>query len=484
MFKILRIQIIESYLSQSLLLLKMAIHIPLEKIPREIKDLLPEQLTIQQIDEKYEKMKKAGKIMPGYTQDPVNSKIICFDVVNAVVRIPYFYARDNLAFKTLDVTPNPDNYSMLDESIENEVQLRDNQIEAVKTCFNNLVKYGTTTVGLPPGRGKTYIGAFLVHCLRLKAVVVVPRRTLLEQWRKTFEIGLPKAKVWVIDESGKIPSDEIPDIIIALDPRIVKIPDAWKFKIGTLIIDEAHMLPTRGRIENLLSFSPAYIIMETATMERGDGLHKICQLIGGTHGVFETSMSPYSFKIVQLPFIEAEEKSGYRGIDYTSLCNSLSEIAEYNRAIVNIVCHNPDNKFIVLTKRVDHGDKLKALFLEIGITCDTLMGTKKKYNNSRVLIGTFSKIGTGFDEATASEEFQGPTSDSLIICHSVSKIPNFEQYRGRVMRTANPTVYWLNVKNRIIRSHLTEIKKHVVKTKGTIIVEDGIKYMKSSVSLT
>lgn len=453
----------------------MAMHIDLTKLSAEFKASIAEALTVTQVDEKLEKMKKLGKILPGYITDPINAKITCFDVKDGKVRIPYHYARE-----TLGAIPHPDNYPVLDESIENLVDLRENQVEDVKKSFEYLVSTGTTTIGLPPGRGKTYIGAFLLHCLRLKAVVIVPRKTLLEQWRITFVNALPKASVWVIDEKG-IPPKNQPDIIIALDPRIDKIPEEWKSKIGTMIIDEAHMLPTRGRIEGLLSFQPCYIIMETATMERGDGLHKICQLIGGCHGVFETSKIPYDFKIVQLPFIEAEEKSGPRGIDYGHVCNSLSTISEYNRAIVNIVKHHPENKFIILTKRVDHGKILQDLFLKDKITCDILMGVKKSYVNSKVLIGTFSKIGTGFDESTASKDFEGPTSDSLIICHSVSKTPNFEQYRGRVMRTTGkPTVYWLNVKNRVIRSHLTEIKKHVRLTNGTIIEQDGMRYMLSS----
>lgn len=452
----------------------MAIWVPLNTLSLVIKDKIADDLTVVQLDETYEKMKARGRIMPGYTVDP-DKKIYCFNIENGNLWLPYFYAR-----KTYKIIPDLDRYPSLDENLENKVDLRDNQIATVKQCFDELCKYGTTTVGLPPGYGKTYIGAYLSHCLGLKILVVVPRTPLLKQWEKTFNTAIPGIKIWIIDQNGKIPlDDEIPDVIIALDPRISKIPYDWKHKIGTLIIDEAHMLPTRGRIENLLSIRPAYIIMETATMERGDGLHKICQLMGGSHGVFKTAKDPYIFNIVDLSFIYAEEKTGSRGVDYNSLCDSLSCNEQYNKVIVNIVKHNPLNKFIVLTKRVSHGNHLMTLFRESDITCDSMMGTKKTYQNSRVLIGTFSKIGTGFDEATASAStFEGNLSDSLIICHSVAKIPNFEQYRGRVMRTRNPTVYWLNVANKVIRAQLTGIKKHVKETNGEIIFQDGKNILK------
>jgi superfamily II DNA or RNA helicase len=459
----------------------MSIWIPLDSLDRSLRDKIGDDLTVIQLDEAYEKMKKRGKITPGYIIDQ-NNKILCFHIDSEESRnlwMPYFYARS-----TFKIIPNLERYPMLDEALENKVILRDNQIETVEKCFHNLVQYGATTVGLPPGYGKTYIGAYLSHCLKLKVLVVVPRSPLLEQWKKTFNIAIPNASIWIIDEKSKIPEEftfnSLPDVTIALDPRLSKIPSEWKSKFGTLIIDEAHMLPTRGRIENLLSIRPAYIIMETATMVRTDGLHKICELIGGTHGMFKTANDPYSFKIVDLSFIHVSEKSGPRGIDYNALCDELSETDEYNRIIVNIVRHNPKNKFIILTKRVEHGNHLMNLFKKAEITCDIMMGTKKNYINSRVLIGTFSKIGTGFDEATASKSFEGNLSDSLIICHSVAKESNFEQYRGRVMRTKNPTVYWLNVGNRVIRSQLTNIKKHVLKTNGTINIVNGINYLYES----
>lgn len=457
----------------------MSIWVPIDKLSVERRKKIAEDLTIIQLDESLEKMKKRGIIMPGYSVDPT-SKIECFNLDSSGnLHVPYYYA--SKAFK---LTPSMGRFSYLDENIENEITLKDEQVPVVESCFEDLMDHGTTTVGLPPGFGKTYIGAYLSHCMKLKVIVVVPRMTLVKQWKTTFNIGLPKAFVWAIDDKGRLPegfdvNGEPPDVIISLDPRICKIPQKWKDKMGMMIIDEAHMLPTRSRIDNLLSIRPRYIIMETATMERGDGLHKGCQLIGGTHGYFKTSKDPYKFNIVDLGFIKADEEIGFRGVNYGALCNELSINDEYNTVIVNIVKSNPDNKFIILTKRVNHGDILKELFIKSGITADSMMGSKKTYVNSRVLIGTFSKMGTGFDESTATDDFKGPKSDSLIICHSVAKTPNFEQYRGRVMRVKNPSVYWLNVKNPVIRNQLTGIKKHVVSTNGTIVHQDGSKYLDS-----
>ena len=62
--------------------------------------------------------------------------------------------------------------------------------------------------------------------------------------------------------------------------------------------------------------------METATMVRSDGLHKICHLIAGEHGFYKTANDRYDFKVIDLPQICGEEVIGPRGIDYNQLCNS------------------------------------------------------------------------------------------------------------------------------------------------------------------
>lgn len=463
----------------------MAINLPFSLFEGKLKlqTNIKNELVVKKIDPYYEKMKKIGKIMPGYTEDP-NDRITCYDIVDGILRIPFYYG-----FNKFKIKLDQSRYIQLEENIKCTVDLRDNQIPVIEHCMKDLQKYNTTTVGMPPGFGKTFIGMYLGYQLQEKIIIIVPRISLLKQWLKTSYESLKDAYIWPaflttdeikdFDKSfdffdkktyEKLPK-EIPDVTICLDPRIKKIPDDWKNRIGTLILDEAHMLPTKGRIDNLLSLRPLYIIMETATMEREDGLHKICHFIAGKHGYYKTACDHYDFKIIDLPQIEVEEVIGARGMDYNFLCNSLSEDEEYNEVILKIVKDNPENKFIVLTKRIPHGNYLVKMFKENGITADSLMGTKKSYVNSRVLVGTYNKIGTGFDEKSASSNFEGNTSDSMIMCHSVANTQNFEQYRGRVMRNDNPTIYWLNVYNKVVRSQLGRIKKHVIKTNGVITTD-------------
>lgn len=462
----------------------MAVQIPLTSIHEKYHEDIIKDLTITPIDVTYEQMKKIGRIIPGYTPK-TDTAVSVYNISPNIegiktISLPYRYAKqkfgknnDHIEHRVIEGIP---------ETVKYSIDLREGQCDYALECFDQLEKFGTTIVGLPPGFGKTFIGSWLAYHLGLMTIVIAPREPLLAQWKHTFNTAIPDATVWIVgvnDGSFKFDSLDcvIPDVIICLDPRIEKIPEKIRRLIGTMIVDEAHMMATPSRIVGLLSIFPKYVILETATLKRPDGMHKICNLIAGEEGVFVTATDPYTVFDVQLPFIQAVEESTAMGVSYTGICTSLAENKAYNKVIVGIVLENPKRKFIVLTRLVKHAAVLKEMLESEGITCDTLTGTKKKYTDSVVLIGTFQKIGVGFDEATASETFAGRKSDTLILCHSVKNIQNFEQFRGRVMRVDSPHVYWLTPNNKMIKRHLHGLKDWISQTGGKIIKVNGREYI-------
>ena len=151
------------------------------------------------------------------------------------------------------------------------------------------------------------------------------------------------------------------------------------------------------------------------------------------------------------------------------MSKSLAESQERNKLIVSIVTTNIHRKFIILSKLQDHVKLLEDIFTKIGIKVGTLYGSKSKYSDSPVLIGTIPKIGTGFDENTACDDFQGVASDTLILCHSVKNWRLFEQLRGRCMRSKSPIVIWLADPISTIDNHFRELKSWIKETNGTII---------------
>jgi len=163
-----------------------------------------------------------------------------------------------------------------------------------------------------------------------------------------------------------------------------------------------------------------------------------------------------------------------RGLDFTDLVKKLAADNLYNYVILNIIKTNLQHKYIILTRLAEHANNLCSWLRAMGISADTLVGSKNNYNDSKVLIGTIGKISTGFDEATACPNFEGIKSNFLIIAPSVKEYQLFEQSRGRVMRSSNPIVVWISPKNKVINNHFYGLKSWISETNGEIITQKFI----------
>lgn len=347
------------------------------------------------------------------------------------------------------------------------VQLRDYQVDPMEKAMEQFHRYGTTTLSLFPGWGKTIAGSYLAHSTGLSIMVLTHREAISQQWLKTFNLTLPEASVWVVNH--KIP-DYVPDIMICLGDRYRWIPENFIKGIGVLIIDEAHLFCTAKKVSCLFSVTPKYVIVETATLERDDMMHMMMYSIAGLHSVKKVSTNPY--RIYQIyTGVYVEEKYTRRGLDYSHYCKSLAANKDRNNIIVNIVKSNPHRKFMIITKLADHVQLIELLLKQkhINVECDTYYRSKKKYRDSQVLIGTISKMGTGFDEAMLCDEYKGEPSNTIILTHSIKKWQLYEQVRGRIMRSKDPCVIWLYDQNQCGQRHFSGLQKWMSDTNGTVI---------------
>lgn len=321
----------------------------------------------------------------------------------------------------------------------------------------------------------TIMGALLAHRFGFITMVYCNRQQIAKQWFKTFakcHVGY-ESWIWYVGETPPPKEGSIPPFIICMDKRYKSVPEYIIKSVGTLIIDEAHLFCTPSQVEYLLKCSPRYIIAETATLVRDDGMHSMIQSIVGTHGIFMVSEEPYDFYSIKTG-IEVDLVKNSFGTNYDLLCKSLAANEERNNMIVNIVKNNLHRKFIILTRLTDHVEILERIFIATGISAGTLYGSKNTYSDSPVLIGTMPKMGTGFDEENACDNFRGKKSSVLILAMSVKKWQQYEQFRGRAMRSKYPIVIWLNDSNNTTKRHLGELKEWIVKTKGNIISQKYI----------
>ena len=124
---------------------------------------------------------------------------------------------------------------------------------------------------------------------------------------------------------------------------------------------------------------------------------------------------------------------------------------------------------MIASPRIKHCNTLYQKVEELGEHAAKLYGTIKNYKTSRILIGTTSKMGVGFDEANFCDDYDGKPSDLLIITQSFKSWPMFEQVRGRGMRAETPTVVYINDKHGITKRHMTTMRKWIRETNGSII---------------
>jgi len=347
--------------------------------------------------------------------------------------------------------------------------LKDYQVEPALEAYQQLQIWGSTTLKLPPGFGKTMIGAWLWTFTATVVVVLVVQQPLLRQWKKTFVTAVPglAQSIWVVGEDSPPGPGVIPAIIICMNQRTHQIPADVKQAVGCLIIDEAHCFCTPDRVGALLAFTPKYVIAETATLERDDGMEKMIHSICGEHSVSRVATKLYT--VIRLDTsITVEENRNKYGVNFNDLCNKLCALPERNMIILDIIKSNPHRKFMILTRLADHVALLQMLITSNGISCATLYRNQKTYSDSSVLIGTIPKIGTGFDEANACEDFGGVQSDTLILAGSIKKNTVFEQVRGRVMRSANPVVIYLVDRNQVCKRHFRETAGWIEYTQGLI----------------
>ena len=97
---------------------------------------------------------------------------------------------------------------------------------------------------------------------------------------------------------------------------------------------------------------------------------------------------------------------------------------------------------------------------EMGESVTSLLGDQQEYDEgARILIGTNSKIGTGFDHARL---------DTLLLAADVEEY--FIQYLGRIFRRPDvePIIFDLVDKNSILKKHFSTRKSIYIESGGKI----------------
>lgn len=432
----------------------MAVHVELSKIPQKDKHVIKKFLCMQ--PKKMDFSKRARYAKP---KDPVNFYVIDPSRDNCI--LPYTMGNSISKYNVNASRKYP-------TSIYNFTgTLWEDQVKVVGDALKYMKEQGTVTLGLYPGFGKTILSAYLASQQDGIVIVLFTRTSLQVQWKETFT-KYTNAKCWTVDEED-MPSGF--NVILCMNTRIHKIPPSILSAIKCTIIDEAHLFCTPGNVCVLLATQPMYIIACSATLnKRKDGMQSMIHAMCGKHGVFKTSTKPFVvYKLLTGITVELQ-KTKQGDTNWPQLVTDLVNHPLRNEYIIDLVKRNSTYKIIVLTLSRPHAFYLAEELQKQGVSADVLAGTKKMYYDSQVLVGTLSKIGTGFDEATFCKDFKGRKSDMMILCGSTKDEGSLEQFTGRVFRADFPTIIDLVDDNHICKNHWRERKNWYYERGGKIQV--------------
>jgi superfamily II DNA or RNA helicase len=221
--------------------------------------------------------------------------------------------------------------------------------------------------------------------------------------------------------------------------------------IGTVIVDEAHLIMAETLSRCLQFIHPRYLIGLTATPYRVDGLNLLLDFYFGKYKIVRTLFREHIVYKVSTGFKPIVEKAINGRVNWSSVLESQANDTDRNELIIKILKHYYERNFLVLTKRVAQGEYLVKRLQEEGEDVTSLFGSNQEYNvRSRILVGTNSKCGTGFDHSKL---------DALLLACDLEQY--FVQYLGRVFRTKDvkPIIFDLVDDYSLLSKHFNTRRK-------------------------
>jgi len=243
--------------------------------------------------------------------------------------------------------------------------LRDYQDEIIKIYMDYVNKdicknvHGNGGVlEVPTGKGKTVMGLKIISNLKKKALIIVHKEFLMNQWIERIEEFLPTARV------GKIqgPTFDIheKDIVIGMIQTIYdkEYPvDAFS-SFGITLVDEVHRIGSEQFSKTLLKTITPYMLGISATVDRKDQLTKVLFMFIGekiysqkTNIGDEVSVRAINYISRDSTFNEVEYD--FRGSPkYSTMISKLCEFGPRSdfivRVIGDLIQENPDNQIMIL----------------------------------------------------------------------------------------------------------------------------------------
>ena len=340
-----------------------------------------------------------------------------FEIEGNEIDLPFAYATSQLKIKR----PTRDSFTAAND-FKFEGLLRAEQKEVRQEALKQLSSSGSILLSMYCGFGKSSTSMKLACDIGLKTLIIVNKIILIKQWEEGIKTFCPVSSVQKLTTRSK---KEDCSFYIINAQNVEKMGKSFFSDIGTVIVDEAHLIMAETLSRCLQWVHPRYLIGLTATPYRTDGLNILLDLYFGKYKIIKELWREHIAYKVSTGFKPTVELAKNGRVNWGVVLDSQANNIERNELIIKLLKHHSDRNFLVLTKRVAQGEYLFKRLEEEGEDVTSLFGSNQEYKvSSRILVGTSSKCGTGFDH---------PKLDALLLAGDVEQY--FVQYLGRVFRT-------------------------------------------------
>lgn len=374
-----------------------------------------------------EELKKLKRELVARPIEDVNYKVdggdypIYIETQNKIY-IPKMYGKKKYTNANVKET---DEYIGKDIDVKFEGELREEQKEVYNTMIDKLKEKKGAILQASAGCGKTIMCLKIITELKKKALIIVNKVSLLNQWQEEIKRFIPDARIGIIQGSKNCDTED-KDIIVGMLHSLARIdyPKEKLTEIGMVCVDEIHHMGAKVFSQVFFKVTSYYTLGLSATPNRADGLEYVFKWhIGEVEckKVIESKGKEPVVKIVKLKLKQDEykevKKKDYRGketILYTSMLSELVKMNERNKIIVKIIKEkvkergeNEKRKILVLSDRIEHLEKLREIYEaekeDEQYTSDFFLGGMKseQLKNAKkamIIFATYKAFGEGVDE--------------------------------------------------------------------------------------
>lgn len=384
------------------------------------------------------------------------TEIEIYDIVNDDLIVPLAYGINELKF----LKPKSDSYPKIHESVIFTGALRPAQVTIKDEAIANLNRHGACMISAYPGFGKTCTGIYITSKIKLKTLIIINRLVLMDQWKNSIISFCPNACVQCLHGKQSKNFDRDPDYFIVNAINVPKYGREFFKDIGTVIVDEAHLIMSRVLSQSMFYLFPKYVIGLSATPYRPDGLDKLMTLFFTEHKIIRNLVRPHTVYQVNTKFKPEVQVDRFGKVIWGQIIEQQCNNPIRDEIIFSIVKKFQEKNFIILTKRVEHASTLFQKLKDFGESSSIYTGEHDTFDeDARILVGTTNKCGVGFDHKKM---------DAIILASDIEEY--FIQYLGRVFRTEHvePIIFDLVDDNSILKKHFATRKK-VYKEVGGVI---------------